>query len=330
MGGLPRSVATADLNGDDVLDLITANLGTDDVSILLGESDDSFASHLCIPVGNGPFSVTIGDFDGNGEFDIATANGHSDDVSVLLGNGDGSFQAQLQFAVGDSPRSSTAGGFNGDGTTDLATANYHGCNVSVLLGKSDGHFGEPTQFRAGFNPTSVATGDFNADGAADLAFANRLNNDVWILLNTRGGITLVEDVNAAIARHAANGLPAAIKPADHVTLDHPLPRRHRLIEAGLPPGTTRRRDDGIVDLIASAGRAYQPTGPFSTDSMQERADRLLRARPGHAQNRYLAMVDQQVAGRNRRVNLLEPDEAGRSRTWRWLDRPVRGSPGYQR
>ena len=94
VGIRPLSVAVADLNGDTVPDLVTANFRSDDVSVLLGNGDGSFQAAVAFAAGDGPFSVAVADLDGDSVPDLVTANIDGDDVSVLLGNGDGSFQAR--------------------------------------------------------------------------------------------------------------------------------------------------------------------------------------------------------------------------------------------
>ena len=65
----------------------------DDVSILLGNGDGTFAAATNFGVGDLPQSVSVSDFNGDGNQDLVTANTSSDDVSILLGDGSGSFGA---------------------------------------------------------------------------------------------------------------------------------------------------------------------------------------------------------------------------------------------
>ena len=89
-GGSPRSVAMGDFNGDLELDLVVANFGDDDVSILLGVGDGTFGAAANFAVGIGPRYVATGDFDADGNPDLAVTNQDSDNVSILLGdNGPG-------------------------------------------------------------------------------------------------------------------------------------------------------------------------------------------------------------------------------------------------
>src|SRR5260370_31127796 len=120
-------------NGDGPVDLVVANLGSDDVSVLLGNGDGSFQPAQNVEAGNAPRFVAVADFDGDGRLDLAVANALSDDVSVLLGNGDGRFQPARNFPAGVAPQSVAVGDFNGDGTPDLAVADWNPGYGSVLF-----------------------------------------------------------------------------------------------------------------------------------------------------------------------------------------------------
>ncbi|MEW6283581.1 MAG: FG-GAP-like repeat-containing protein, partial [Candidatus Eremiobacterota bacterium] len=93
VGTNPFSVALGDVNGDGRLDLATANVNSNDASVLLGNGDGTFQAAQNFAAGANPFSVALGDVNGDGRLDLATANHNSNDASVLLGNGDGTFQA---------------------------------------------------------------------------------------------------------------------------------------------------------------------------------------------------------------------------------------------
>ncbi|MCH8046527.1 MAG: VCBS repeat-containing protein, partial [Planctomycetes bacterium] len=147
-GDRPGSVAVADLDGDGALDLVTANAVGDDVSVLLGLGDGTFAAPVRFAAGDRPGSVAVADLDGDGALDLVTANRYSDDVSVLLGRGDGTFAAPVNFAAGDGPQSVAVADLDGDGALDLVTANRYSDDVSVLVGRGDGTSAAPDKFAA--------------------------------------------------------------------------------------------------------------------------------------------------------------------------------------
>jgi len=190
VGTNPYSVAVGDFNGDGKLDLAVANLGSDNLTILLGNGNGTFTPTAQSPIatGSAPISVAVGDFNGDGKLDLAVADSvRKGTVSILLGNGDGTFTSAASPATGNSPSSVAVGDFNGDGKLDLAVANGGDDTVTVLLGNGDGTFKPAASPATGSQPQSVAVGDFNGDGKLDLAVANTFSNNVTILLGNGDG-----------------------------------------------------------------------------------------------------------------------------------------------
>jgi hypothetical protein len=187
VGRLPTAVATGDLNGDGIPDLVVANENDDNISVLLGNGDGTFRPQLTWATGHFPESIAIGDFNADGIPDLAVANTGGNCISILLGNGDGSFRNQLEYGVGRGPVSITTGDFNNDGNVDLVVANTTDLDVSILLGNGDGTFQPASIFATGSGPQSVVVGDFNSDGASDLALANTADGTISILIGNGDG-----------------------------------------------------------------------------------------------------------------------------------------------
>src|SRR5262245_6924640 len=206
----PVSVAIGDLNRDGNPDLVTANLGSSTVTILLGNGAGGFEGPTEFPTGSGANSVAIGDLNSDGKPDVAVANLNSTTlavvlwggdappdlgpesptggtVSVLLGNGDGTLGAKTDFATGAFASSVAIADLDADGNPDLAVANSGANSVSALLGGGDGAFGAATEFPAGSNPISIAVGDVDGDGKPDLVAANFSAHTVSVLLGHGDG-----------------------------------------------------------------------------------------------------------------------------------------------
>jgi len=80
-------VSVRDLNGDGRLDLVTANSGSDDVSVLLGNGDGSFQPQQTFAVGSPPYSVAVADVNGDGKPDIVAVGRATKNVRVYWNEG---------------------------------------------------------------------------------------------------------------------------------------------------------------------------------------------------------------------------------------------------
>ncbi|MDY6803352.1 MAG: FG-GAP-like repeat-containing protein [Cyanobacteriota bacterium] len=189
----PFNISIADFNSDGRPDLAVTVDGDDQVAILLGNEDGTFADPVPYDTGDGPAYIAAADLDGDGDVDLAISNYASNNVSVLLGEGDGTFGAATNIDVGTAPYGIVAADFDGDGSLDLAVGNDGGetqgdtDTVSLLLGNGDGTFGEATNFDVGDAPSDIVTDDFDGDGSPDIATSNDLSNDVSVLLGDGEG-----------------------------------------------------------------------------------------------------------------------------------------------
>jgi hypothetical protein len=192
-GSLPRSLAAGDFNLDGKPDLAVANLGSNDVTIILGNGNGGFTQATGSPISAGslPQFVAAGDFNLDGKPDLAVANQGSGNVTILLGEGTGTFTQAIgsPIGVGVNPFSVAVDDFNRDGIPDLAIANEGSSNVTILVGNGTGGFMEPigSPFETGAAPISVVAGYFNSDDQPDLALANSGSHNVTILLGNGNG-----------------------------------------------------------------------------------------------------------------------------------------------
>ncbi|MGN6385042.1 MAG: FG-GAP-like repeat-containing protein, partial [Verrucomicrobiota bacterium] len=186
-GNNPWDLVVGKIDGDNHLDVITANGGSDNVSVYLGKGDGTFSAPTNFSVGNNPQGIVLGDFNGDPYKDIAVANYSGSKVSIRLGNGDGTFQTNVDFTVASNPHRLITADFNKDGKADLATANYSGDNVTVLLGNGNGTFAAGVNYASGDGTYDLAAADFDNDGNLDIATANWRDGNVAILFGAGNG-----------------------------------------------------------------------------------------------------------------------------------------------
>jgi FG-GAP-like repeat/Abnormal spindle-like microcephaly-assoc'd, ASPM-SPD-2-Hydin/FG-GAP repeat len=202
VGSSPASVVIGDFNGDGRPDIATANSVSNDVSVLLQNSDGTFQTAMSYPVGHGPTSIQVGDVNGDGKLDLVLINSTDNTLAVLLGNGDGTFQAQQLTTFPANPQATmVVGDFNGDGKADVAlgeplpqVGNYA---VAVLLSNGNGTFQAAVTYPVNADPVALGLGDFNNDGKLDIvsaAFGNGIG--ISVLLGNGDG-TFQAAINSA-------------------------------------------------------------------------------------------------------------------------------------
>jgi len=104
IGRDPRSIAAADIDGDTVVDLVTANAFTLDVSLLLGNGDGSFRDAVHLLMGGGPTSVALADLDGDAAPDFVTAN-QTNYLSILRNQCQPGARPKIVIKPGSDPNS---------------------------------------------------------------------------------------------------------------------------------------------------------------------------------------------------------------------------------
>src|SRR5207237_4214787 len=124
----PASIAFGDFDEDGKPDLLTANSGSSNITLLLENGLRSFATPKIFDVGIGaasPVAVAVADLNGDHKPDLVTANYNSNNVTVLLGNNSGGFGAPNTTSLGAGasfPRALAIADFNKDNKPDVVTA----------------------------------------------------------------------------------------------------------------------------------------------------------------------------------------------------------------
>ena len=193
-GYFPDLLASADMNGDGKLDLITLDVDTSTVTVLLNRGDGSLISPAIKYATPSTTEVlNVGDFHNNGRPDVIVSAEGGVNVLTNLGGGILHAPVSIEPTTGQAPPDYLdavfATDFDKDGHLDLAVAGYYDNSVSAEVSNVPLLFGSgKATFVAGSDPigpgsvpvtnifpTRLAIGDFNGDGKPDLA-ASLTNN----------------------------------------------------------------------------------------------------------------------------------------------------------
>lgn len=277
MGANPQAVATADFNRDGRLDLATANVSDNSVSVRLGDGQGGFDAETRFSAGvYPPGSMAVGDFNNDGNLDLALAGtgaqSYGGVVSVLLGNGDGGLRPPINrylTSIGQ-PLSIAEGDFNADGMLDLAVAStyyyrYAGeTYVEILLGNGAGAFTDGDRKGLPFaSNLAVTVADVNADGRPDVVVANEYNALISVLLgNANGTLSYNYGASDFAAGNNARGIAVGDFTGDGIPDLLVTGYSHVAVLPGLGGGTFA---DRIVTLANNSYQTALGVGDFNGD-----------------------------------------------------------------
>ena len=245
----PTGGAVADLNGDGVPDVITANFHGAAVSVMINPGTGMFetsASFATVAAGE-TSNLALGDLDGDGNLDVIATNQSKASVSVLLGQGDGTLRPSVELPVGITgaaePFSAAIADFDGDGHADVAIGDQLSSTIIVRLGNGNGTFQPEVAYPLrGEGAPVVLAADINGDGKPDLISTNRDSDNISVLLG-RGDGTFRKAITSstgkdsgpyaiAIADFNRDGIPDVVTSDFVITKEHTFNTASVLIGIG--------------------------------------------------------------------------------------------------
>jgi len=184
--GLSYFVTHGDFNRDGAPDLAITNYNTNNVSILLRDSEKgNFKLHVDYSVGKNPGMIVCGDLDNDGSDDLVMVNQSGNSISILYGKGDGTFEDAEEISVqeGALPMALTLLDINHDGLIDIATTESQLGEISYILNAGNRTWGEFNYVECGKAPRWIIPVDLDKNGEIDLVVANRDSNNISVLLS---------------------------------------------------------------------------------------------------------------------------------------------------
>jgi hypothetical protein len=203
-------IASADVDNDGYIDLVTANYSDDSLSVLHNDKTGKFPqasikSFAMTNAGVWAGDVTTGDPNHDGKIDLVVSNGRF--VVVAINDGTGGFPTTMQQSydagmetiagedLGHLPITPMFADMNGDGLLDIVTGVFNDASTmgnflgytEIFLQRSGGTFDMPITTKATLGANSLRVGDFDNDCRPDFVIPN-LNPsgtvDVWLNTST--------------------------------------------------------------------------------------------------------------------------------------------------
>lgn len=200
----PKSIVSADLDGDGKTDIGFTNENSNSFSIYRNTSTSgsvSFATRIDFPCGSGnqPYNLAIADIDNDAKTDmIVVINNTSGGGAQLFRNtgsvGNVSFAYNASIASGVSSNTcyrAAVNDINGDGKTDitLTVSGSSSGQSQVYQNNTSGSsfsFGSPISFLGSFAPYAIGFGDIEGDGKPDLVISEFTGEKISAYRNKAG------------------------------------------------------------------------------------------------------------------------------------------------
>jgi hypothetical protein len=124
----PNDIELADLNGDNLLDVVVVNDSEHStLESLLGDSTGGWTPVANIDLPAHSHAGALFDVDHDGRLDIATISGSTTTIQLCFGDGKGGFANCVNTPHGlEQPTDIVAGNLNTDGWADLVSVGYEG------------------------------------------------------------------------------------------------------------------------------------------------------------------------------------------------------------
>jgi hypothetical protein len=166
VGMLPGALAVADVDGDDLLDIITLNIRNSSLSILFQKESGGFQPQRVVSVGNDATSLRVAALGPDQRPALLVADSSSGSLLVTTYD-EGAFST-ASFPAGEFPGALAVTDFDGDSLIDVVVANRAAERVTVLLSAEAGGFATAMPFEVGGPPGLLTAGDVDGDRVTDV------------------------------------------------------------------------------------------------------------------------------------------------------------------
>lgn len=176
------AVRAADVTGDGVPDVVTADYGATELLVYGGVGDGTFTALPTIVTGSAISGADVGLLDDDDRLDLVLTT--NDDLRIFYGEDSGGISTTPGTVIADALTRVRVADIDADGIGDLITRD--GNAVQIRFSHGDSNFSDPVSFDCPMPVYSLVAGDFNEDCVPELIAPMGAEQSLCVLLSDRG------------------------------------------------------------------------------------------------------------------------------------------------
>jgi hypothetical protein len=180
----PWNLVLGDLNGDNLLDIVTRNGNLGNIVLLNKTNSPATFENSQSLTNNNTIDLALGDLDRDGDLDLVVGN-YANPNQIFRNNGDGTFANFQSLSMSQNTTKVALGDVDGDGDLDLFVASDDNLD-RIWFNDGDGSFTNYSQISINNGTRDVVLGDVDGNGSLDLVVGN-YNNYSQIFFNDGDG-----------------------------------------------------------------------------------------------------------------------------------------------
>ncbi|MFG0258746.1 MAG: FG-GAP-like repeat-containing protein [Phycisphaerales bacterium JB041] len=161
-------IASADLNGDGLDDVVVSGRDLPEFRVYLGREDNSFDEQPAVPLLRGASSIEIADLDDDGDLDLVLPVRDMRRFQASLNDGLGAFGTPSEVVAGDFGPPVAVGDFTGDGVPDVLAGESDDKRWQLFRGDGAGGFVRIAQIEMGFETDWLVAAEIGGGPETDL------------------------------------------------------------------------------------------------------------------------------------------------------------------
>ncbi len=171
-------VATGDLNGDLLPDLVVSSFDKSSFAVYLNQKN-GFVFNKWYDV-DGINSVSLGDFDRDGSLDIACAKSYQTGLTTFFGLGNGKFSDATTLATTNQLDAVAIGDVVGGNGRDIFAIDHFKNQMIIFKYEGGTSFSQYAVVPTGSGPADIAVGDVIGDSKLDIITANYQDDNISV------------------------------------------------------------------------------------------------------------------------------------------------------